>query len=478
MNPQFYSHGRADSSRNPDSSFLQYSVNEMITWQKLMGSAPMFAPNIIFALMSCCDGTRPHSSSIAPTVGSQGTDVQIVFSGDGFYDAHCGSVPILVIDGYPQGVGSGGGMTTNFNARADCCWSDTDVHFTAHIDANATVGAHTVALQGGNGGLTAPLTFYVSCPGCPPPPQLYSVASHDGSPLHPGGVVTFTFEGANLLNTHPQIEVGRPGISVAPGPYNVQSGLGLDYFFADVTADANANGDYSVRIVTDGGRSEIREITVDASQPPPSPSPGSSPILQNVIPTHISKGNSAGAYIQCVGSGFGSRRQVLFGGKDFFFTFATYNADPDIVAVALYSAYASPDTFVSVRVHNLDNDTISNEVLLVLDDAIPIAPAVNSPPFGVNRGSEGDVAIFGTNLLGVTEQSLSPIRGVAFRSVQPCGSNNPQCPGTSPDQGFSVHVSTDATAPFTRDEATNLTISTSNGQSGPFDFLIGVPPGP
>jgi hypothetical protein len=122
---------------------------------------------------------------------------------------------------------------------------------------------------------------------------------------------------------------------------------------------------------------------------------------------------------------------------------------------------------MTVYVHNLDNDTVSDPVTWYLDQPVPGAPAINVGYGSVTQNGDGSLYIQGDNLQGLNEQSFSGVPGLTFSNIQP----DPNYP---PDHAFWIQVHADATAPLTGDEATNLTVTTGNGQSNPFG--IGVLP--
>src|SRR5207248_1374834 len=142
-----------------------------------------------------------------------------------------------------------------------------------------------------------------------------------------------------------------------------QGGGGIDYFFLQITADANVTtGIHNVRIITDGGTSNDFALGVNGSQPPPSPTPGSSPVLSRITPSHIGRDpfvSLPSEYIKFEGSGFtgfGIYREVVVDNyPQLAITLPTYEANPDTIAVGVIST-AVPDTSLTVRVHNLTND--------------------------------------------------------------------------------------------------------------------------
>src|SRR5262249_5418794 len=139
----------------------------------------------------------------------------------------------------------------------------------------------------------------------------------------------------------------------------------------------------------------------------------------------------------------------------------TYQANPDQVVVGLTAPFpGGTDTSVTVRVQNTHTGMMSNPQILYLDPPIAGAPFIQDLRKSVQRNGGQDFTMFGQNLQGVTEQSFSAIQGVTFKNVQP----DPNYPiGTAID----FQVSADGSAPVTGDEATNINITTSNGQSNP-----------
>ena len=439
----------------------------MITWRKLMRSAQFLLPNVIFAVVTCCQH-GPVIYSVTPNFGSQGTDFIVNLVGNDFSTA-CGGDPILVIDGSRIE-----GVSADFPSHS----TETEITCTLHIAPNARLGAHTIVVQNAYSGMSDPFTFLVTCPGCPPPPELLNVYNQSGLPLIPGGPpVTFEFIGTNFLNNNPQVQIDGPGISFPSGNIIVQDVGGIDYFDLPITADASAtSGLHNVRVTTDGGTSNDLALTVDASQPP-SGTPGPTPYLSGITPRHISKSGLWGVWVKFQGTGFGCCPQIIVDANSTvqnFSAWPTNQANPDEVVVGLTSADpAGTDTSVTVRIFNpLTNQTSDGQILFV-DDLVPGAPVVTSYTQSIELppDADADFTIFGQNLLGVTEQSFSGIPGLTFSNVQPVA-------GNPPDRVFSCHVHADATTPVTGDEATNLIITTTNGQSHPFSFEIYPPPLP
>jgi hypothetical protein len=454
----------------------------MITSLKLIGSAYFLLPNLIAVVLACCDNTNcngylfpPVLNWTTPDTGSQGTDIIVTLSGAHF-DA-TGYVSV-VIDGVPNGGNDG--LSTNFNEITDP-WTDTSISITLHIDANARLGAHTIAVQAA--GATSPLPFIVTRLGCPPPPQLLAVVPQNGPKLVPGGTLTFRFEGTNLLNNNPEVQIGGSDIHVAPGPYNVQGGGGFDYFLADITADRTAAGAQSVYVTTTVTNcvctSNLVYITVDASQPPPSPTPGGTPSLNRVTPRHISRfaRQFTDVLIKFEGTGFGATHEILVDSNSTISGFGTlnsYQSDPDQVVVGFPSMNlpTGPNPYVTVRVHNLVNGTVSNPQILYLDDPVATAPVVAANFCAdFHRGdSVGNLYIEGENLQDITPQSFSGVPGLTFSNIR----------STTPIYGegseaFYIEVHSDMSAPISGDEATNLVITTADGQSNPFWIQI-LPP--
>ncbi|MGE5208689.1 MAG: IPT/TIG domain-containing protein [Alphaproteobacteria bacterium] len=434
----------------------------MINWRKLMRSAQLLLPSVIFifAATDCsvyCPS--PGLSSISPNIGNQGDTVTVTITGSNFVP-ECGAIDPVIQTDYID-------LVPDPPSR----WDSTSITFNLHIAANAYKGAHYLAVRN-NHGISEYKPFFVTCPGCPPPPELVYVVNETGSPLMPGGPpVTFRFVGTNFLNRNPRIQIAN-GISFPPGPYSVQGGGGgYDYFLVPLTADANAyTGTHFVEVVTDDGISNNAEVVVDAYQPPPSPTPGSPPVLNKVTPTQIPSGSIQPLYIKLEGSGFGQNREVLIDGyPGWVNTLPTYQENPDTIAVAMirYSNFPSTGP-LTVRVHNLDNNTTSDGLILLQYQLGSQSPFVGgiSPP-GVNLGGDADVFIGGSNLNQVNEQSFSGIPGLTFSSVH----SDPNYP---PELALWVHVHADANTPVSGDSATNLIITTTDGHSEPFAFGIGA----
>ena len=448
----------------------------MITWLKLFGSA------LIATVLYCCDNCYYHFSpvlnSVSPNVGTQGTDVVVTLIGAHFGDPDptANVFPYILIDGVNDGGNDG--LSTTFNARVDP-WTETSITFTLHIDATARAGAHTIAVQAN--GVTSPLPFSVTCPGAPPPPELINIENVDHVPLVPGSAVTFQVVGINFsINSNLQVQTDRSDISFPSGPYNVQEGGGTDYFSVLITADANARpGDHEVWVSGDCGQSLPVNITVDASQPPPGPSPGGPPKLNGITPmliTQIAAGSIPGTVaVKCEGSGFGIEPQIVVDQNNTIGLFAelpTYQANPDQVVVGLTTPFpGGTDTSVTVRVQNTQTGMTSNALILHLAPPNAGAPFVQDLGNSVPLNGDQDFTMFGQNLEGVTAKSFSVIPGVTFSNVQP--DPDPRYP---PGTAIDFHVHVDGSAPVTGDEATNLTITTSKGQSNPFVLEIYSPP--
>jgi hypothetical protein len=435
----------------------------MITWRKLMGSGQMILPNMIFlaAIRNCNDVQCPAPAiySINPAIVSQGTDIAITITGVNIAP-RCGPLvqgPAISGDQY--------GVTADYPPIR---WDDTSATFNLHIAPNALTGKHWIAVDNG-AEVSDPKSFTVTCPGCPSPPELLSIVNYDYVPLVPGGTVTFELVGTNFLNNNNlQVQIDGSGVSFPPGPYNVQPG---DYFLLPITADANATpGDHKLWVTGDGGRSLPMNITVDASQPPPSPSPGSTPFLMRITPTHVTKDDGQ-VSIKLEGTGFGTRHSIIVDNYVIGFQGeGTYQAYPDFVAVGSSTPIWSsiPETQVTVRIHNIDNNTTSDGLPLFLDELDPNKPYVTTVSGVLQQGSDADVVIGGYNLLGVTEQTIFGIPGLTFSNVQP----DPNFPNNV----FYVHIHSGLT-PVTGDDATNLIITTPNGQS-PLTFFRVFPPLP
>jgi len=465
----------------------------MITWRKVMGSGQMLVPNLIFiAAIRCCNlNPVPHLYGVSPDAGNQGTDVHVTISGRDF-SGPCG-VPVVRIDNYIGGGSPPGylGVWTDFDGNRDP-YTDTEISLTLHIDPSAALTLHTITVE--TNGESNVAFFSVARAGCPLPPRLFTVVSDNGATLRPGETVPFRFEGANLLNNNPEVHISNmlaPGAHVAPGPYNVQGVFGFEYFVADITADPGLpgypsnGGSYQIYLTTSGGtncaaNSNPVYITLDASQPPPSPTPGGTPSLNTITPSHISRFASqfTSVSIKFQGTGgFGINHEILVDQNSTISGFATlneYQSDRDQVVVGLptMNLPTGPDAFVTVRVHNLSNGTVSNPQILFLDDPAPNAPVVAANFCAdFHRGdSAGNLYIEGENLQGITAQSFSGVPGLTFSNIL----------ATAPifgegSEAFYIEVSADASAPISADEATNLVITTVDGQSNLFWIHI-LPP--
>ena len=441
----------------------------MSTWHKLMGSAQFLMPNLVVAFVQCCSN-HPHADSITPNYGSQGTTFDVAITGSHFLDCYMDTEASLLIDG------NGYYQCTDFCWDYLEGWNDAYLPATLHIGSGVWRGNHTIAVQT-DGGVSS-LNFTVTCPGCPPPPQLFTVVSQHAAKLMPGGTVTFIFEGANLLNNNLQVQIDGFDVHAAPGPYNVQNNGYFDYFSADITADRTAAGSvHQVYLTTDGGNSNPGYITVDASQTPPSPAPGGKPSLNKIIPmppTHITRFASqfTQVSVKFEGTGFGARHEILVDQNSTISGFTIlneYQSDPDQVMVGLpnMNLPTGSDSSVTLRILNDDNGTMSDPYVLFLDDPVPLAPVVTEALFvggPIHQNSLADLYIEGQNLQGVTEQGFSGVPGLTFSSLFYWN-----------DGALQVHVQADATAPLSADEATNLVITTAHGQSNLFWVQI-LPP--
>ena len=458
----------------------------MITWRKLMGSGQMILPNMFFlaAVRWCAPcAPSPVCNSLTPNIGNQGTDVRVTLAGDHLGGCHF-SPPVIGIQGSD--------VSLVFDPSVDP-WNDVSVTFTLHIPPNASPCYHEIDVLTDRGGMSGvnSIPFLVSYPGCPPPSQLLNVFIYSGGPLVPGGPpVTFQFEGTNFANNNPQVQVsfGGPGLAFST-PYNLQSSGGLDSFLVDVTA--NACCIYDVTVTTNGCSFGHQAIVVDASQPPPSPTPGAPPFLSKIFsgdvqnPAHITKYASTTqggtVSLKFEGTGFGTNSEIIVDFNNFIqqIVEVTGATTPDTVRTGRIYFYlpAGTDPAVTLHVHNLDNDTLSNGVLLILDEPDPAAPVVNTAYFLINgfavtempQNSDADLYIYGQNLEGVTEQSFSGVAGLTFSHV------------SYPIEGaVRVQVHADANAPLSADEVTNLTVTNFDGtrtrRSNP--FWIGIVPAP
>ena len=426
----------------------------MTTWSKLLRSGRMMLPIMIVLAATGCCFPEPQSDAVFPNSAAQGSDLVVTFTGDHFNDP-CSGTPQIIVDG-PNNIS---GVTVT--ARGP--YSQTQIQFTLHIDQAATIGVHSIAVQTA-AGISDPLPFYVTCPPCPPPPQLLRVVNQDNLPLLPGGPpVRFRIFGLSLLNNNPEVHIDGPGINFQSGPYNVQP---FDYFDLLIAAGANATpGDHNIWVATDGGTSETKTITVTAPRPA-----SSGLMLKTIDPSHISVSPAGPVLIRLKGSGFGTNRSLMVNGEPCCAQIIeTPQADPDSVIIAYINpASLPPDHWVTLRVHNWNNNTESNDLYLVLDDLVGTWPKVYScDPDSITRGTEEDVYVTGDTLQNTTESCFSGIPGLTFSNVHP----DPFFPG----HAFWVHVRADASGPVTGDEATNLFVFAHDpgvGWSNNFAFFV------
>jgi hypothetical protein len=435
----------------------------MNTWRNLMGTAQLIMPNLIATLLTFCELSGPRVSSITPNIGNQGMDVPVHIDGANFVVGIPGEYPRIVIDGSRNE-----GVTTDFNGSTDPYY-DTFIDLTLHIDPTARLGVHTIAIET-LGGADAQ-TFYVTCPGCPPLPHLLNLITQpENTRLVAGGPpVTFRFVGTNFLNTNPEVHIGGTGVTPDPGPPVVQQtgcpASCLDYFDVPITAAAGTGGSlYNVAVTTDGGPSNILRLTVDDPVPVPSPSPGSSPTLTRITPTHVCKCGEH-VNIKLEGSGFGTLPSLIVDNPSIqgIGSYSTYQADPDQVLVATVLIPDNiPDTSVQVRIQNQDNQTISQPLILFLDERNPERPLAGVRYGGsIYQGGNSHMIIAGDNLPDPPAVIFSGIAGLSFSNVH------------WGILGLEVDVLSDASlTPVTGDQATNLTITTDKGQSNLFRFRI------
>ena len=450
-----------------------------ITWRKFLALALFSLPIAIANGLYCCSQT-PRADSITPDYGFQGTDFDVAITGSHFVDCDPAGFPHIWIDGFLCGTHGGTDGVQGCDPQG---WTDTYVPVHLTVAGTARLGVHTVAVATDNGGVTSPLKFTVTCPGCPPPPILWNVESRFGEKLVPGApapgpapvAVSFQFSGQDL-NHNPQVQIAGPGISFPPDPITVQNISGTDIFFLDITADATAtSGMHDVTVTTAGGTSATLEIEVDASQPSPNASPGPTPDLRSITPMQIGNisNNQGQISIKAEGSGFGTRHDIILENAAGFYrdagVEATYQADPDKVAVVIAQIIDTlPDSCLTVHIHSIDNNTDSDRLVLCLNPINQNAPLVTGVSGVLNRGGDADVIFIGENLRNVTPLSFTGIRGLTFSNFQAL-LNIP------PDNGFQAHVHSDFTTPISGDEATNLVLTTSQGSSPPFFFRIFPP---
>ena len=449
----------------------------MIAWRKLMRSGQMILPNMIFLAVTKCGCTPPTldaNAPISPNEFTPGTDVAVDINGDGF--TGCGP-PVIYIDGKINGGGAD--VWCDFDALRDP-HTESDIPVRLHIDPNARGGSHSLAVKN-DWGVSIALPFTVLCPGpFGDPPRIDNVIS-DGGTLRPGRTVTFTLWGSHFLNANPQVQIDGSDVHVVRGPYNLQN-FGYDSLDVDIKADPTAAGAvHSVYITTGGCTSNVESITVDASQPAPSPTPGGPPALNSIFcgdvqyPSHTTKFASTDHSVSVGfhGTGFGKNSEIVVDQNNFIQSigevFGATNSDTDLTGLISFYLPAGTDSSVRVWLHNLDNDTMSNSVILFLDKPTAGAPVVDTAYFlaggvgslpltEIHRNGDEDLFLQGQNLQGISEQSFSTISGLTFSNVQ----------YLIPAQALLVHVHADANTTLSADEATNLTVTTASGKSNQF----------
>ena len=436
----------------------------MNTWRKLMGSVQFILPNLIVAMVTTCTLPYPHLTSVTPNSGLRPqagvADVRVTLDGENFIPFN-GAVPTVDIDECSCGV------TSDFYGPDPYGFNHIDL--TLHIDANATLGAHTIAVTT-RGGTTRPAAFYVTCQGCPPPPLLVNVFSPDNEQLIGGGPqVSFRFVGTNFLNNDPRVHVNDPEIIVDPTTPNVQQ-TGCpdnctDYFDVGLKATRDI-GWFNVAVTTTGGTTLAKQLTAFSSTP--IPPPGAGPNLMQITPRHISKNSRV--FIKCEGSGFGTHPSVIVETTHFsatsYLTHDPANQDQVVVAQLVLPFDGVDEPEVTVRVHNSDTNTTSNGQILYLDKIVAGTPYCYGRPDGIAQNGDRDMTITGQNLQGMTDQSFSGIPGLVFTQVHSAPDGN--------SVSFHVHGGDGTTLPpVTGDEANNLTITTTaHGTGNPWGFPI------
>jgi hypothetical protein len=420
---------------------------------------------LVVAMTLFCGGCIPVIQSITPNVVEQGDCCAFVeLGGTGFQPPSEPGYVFFYIDGVKNGTPD---ITIE---HAD--YNDTSAVLNLRISGSAVLGAHTIVVQTIYGFSDAG-TFYVTCQGrgCPPPPTLSSVtAQPPGTPLVSGGPpVSFRFVGQNFFNQNAQAYVDTHLIVGAASPV-VQVGGGLEYFDAQITAPPTELGGYRFAAAeTTGGISNIKWLRVDASVPPPAPAPGAAPELRQITPTNVCK-CGASVSIKLEGSGFGTHPNIIVDNPRLAYgtTWGTYQADPDKVLV--YTTDVPDDlteTSVQVRVQNQDNNTISDFLILNLVNKDQSKPVVH-PNYGssVPLGGHGHWILDGDNL-------PNPPNGLIFTGVRGLSFGTPYWTIL----GLEVDVDADGNPPppITGDEATNLTITTTAGESNPFAIRVYTP---
>lgn len=445
----------------------------MNTWRKLKVCAcSLLVLALALFCTGCNDDPLPGLSSITPNIGDQGTDVLVTIIGANF--SSNSRLPSIVIDG-----GQIHGVTTTFDSTRDP-FTDTTINLPLHIDATATAGAHRIAVATWRYGyptfITPWQTFYVRCTGCPPPPQFWNLITQpENTLLIPGGPpVTFRFWGKNFFNNNPQVQIDGDGITPDSAPPVVQQSGDLDYFDLPITAASYATSDlHKVWITTTGGPSNFLYLTVDSSALRPPPSPGATPNLTRITPDHVCK-CGANINIKLEGTGFGTYLppNVIFDNPRIGYgtTYATYQSNQDQIVVArVFIPDDIPDGSVLVRIQNQSDPpyAMSAPLVLTLDEK-----PLGRPHIDVQYG--GSVELGGDVRAIIAGENFDPTPAVIFSGI-------PGLSFTNVSWDFlgrlNVDVHADATlTPVTGDEATNLTITTPNGESNRFSFRIYPPP--
>lgn len=455
---------------------------------------------LVIAVSLFCGGCLPIIQSITPNTGDQGTqDLEVTLTGTGFDDGTTVR-PDVVIDGYyisgnppprpsPPPTGVAGYLTS---------WTDSTITLKLFINGPgdpypAYLGAHTIVVET-KYGFSDAATFYVTCPGCVPPPTLSSVAAQSANAgLVPGGSSVFLFIGTNLFNNNPQVQIDGSGVTPDTAPPVVQQ-IGcpncLDYFYLPITAATIATpglhnvwvttaGGTSRVLTTGGGTSNVLSLSVNASTPVPSASPGATPQITRISPTHLCKCGGQ-VDIKVEGTGFGQALQpnIIFDNPNIggVTTYPTHQANRDRVVVArVLIPDDIPDTSVAVRVQNQSDPpyATSDPYILILDQkaqtgvgSVVVRYAIGT---SVELGGHGHLTIEDADNLPAGNPPpvfFYGIPGLRFGT-----------PYWSP-LGLEVDVDADGTPPppITGDEATNLRIGSPAGAGYPFAFRVVPPP--
>ena len=279
------------------------------------------------------------------------------------------------------------------------------------------------------------------------PPAAPYIQSVSPDFIHQGTSVDVTVQGTNLAPAA-AIRFSSPGVTIS----NVVINPALESmtFTMQASPTAPLTRDEATNLLA-GNPLGFRVL------PPPI-----GPVLTKLSPARVTRG--APVFIKCEGSNFGSLRYVITDPEINGTTLFTVQANPDQVAVHLLNVPSNfPGSAISVQVQDAF-DRLSNPIVLPVDDPLPGRPFLS----GTDRGGEfinpvpgtSDLYVVGANLETVTPSSWRGVAGLRFLS------------GTASTNRASVLVDADASTPLSGDEATNITVITSAGQSNPLAVHI------